>query len=136
MKNTKSNKFSNFLISKIKTLSLQKNRLLLDSGNVLSVTDGIARIRGLFAIKAGELINFSNNLQGMILNLEKYVARAVIFGNDSKVNEGSSCQRTFNIVSIPVSDEFLGRVVDALGNPIDGQGSIASKETFEVDTKA
>jgi proton translocating ATP synthase F1 alpha subunit len=112
------------------------NKTAVDSGVVVAVTDGIAKIIGLSAVKAGELISFSSNIQGMVLNLEKHEVRAVIFGNDTGVLEGSKCLRTFNIVSIPVSDSFLGRVIDSLGNPIDGLGAISSENIYEVDIKA
>jgi len=94
-------------------VSFSSNKVAAGSGIVVAVTDGIAKIIGLSAVKAGELISFSNNIQGMVLNLEKHEVRAVIFGNDSGVVEGSTCLRTFNIISIPVSDSFLGELLTA-----------------------
>jgi len=108
----------------------------MEGGFVLSVTDGIADIVGLDFVKAGELVTFANNVMGMVLNLGRLKCSAVIFGNDKDVVATSSCKRTFNIISIPVGDAFLGRVVDSLGNPIDGHGSIDSTNSHVVDIKA
>jgi F-type H+-transporting ATPase subunit alpha len=107
-----------------------------DRGLVFSIIDGIATIVGLSNIKAGELVRFENNVQGMVLNLERLCIKAVVFGNDRLITAKSACFRTFRIVSIPVSDGFLGRVVDSLGNPIDGLGDIKSANRYNVDVKA
>jgi F-type H+-transporting ATPase subunit alpha len=108
----------------------------MESGVVLSVTDGIANIIGLDYVKAGELVTFAFGVKGMVLNLGKLSCSAVIFGNDKDVVANSSCKRTFNIISIPVSDAFLGRVVDSLGNAIDGKGAIVTENRHVVDIKA
>jgi F-type H+-transporting ATPase subunit alpha len=108
----------------------------MEGGVVLSVTDGIAHIMGLDFVKSGELVTFSLGVKGMILNLGRLMCSAVIFGNDKDVAANSNCKRTFNIISIPVSNSFLGRVVDSLGNPIDGKGSILAENRFVVDIKA
>jgi proton translocating ATP synthase F1 alpha subunit len=113
-----------------------RSPFVLDSGTVISVSDGIVKIIGLTKVKAGELVDFPGNIRGMVLNLEKYAVRAVLFGNDRAVIEGSSCSRSFSIISIPVSDSFLGRVIDSLGNPIDGLGSIPAKQVSRIDIKA
>jgi F-type H+-transporting ATPase subunit alpha len=106
------------------------------SGVVLSVSDGIARILGLERAKSGELVNFTNGIKGMILNLNLLMCSAVIFGDDKRVEANTSCERTFSILSIPVGVGFLGRVVDSLGNPIDGQGFILPDAQFALDVKA
>jgi proton translocating ATP synthase F1 alpha subunit len=105
-------------------------------GVVLSVSDGVAHIIGLDFVRAGELVSFSSGIKGMILNLNRLLCSAVIFGNDQEVEANSGCKRTFNIISIPVGDAFLSRVVDSLGNPIDGKGPILSDNRYVVDIKA
>jgi F-type H+/Na+-transporting ATPase subunit alpha len=105
-------------------------------GTVLSVGDGIARIHGLDNVQAGEMIAFPNGIQGMALNLEADNVGAVIFGNDSAIKEGDTVSRTGTIVDVPVGRGLLGRVVDGLGNPIDGKGPIASTERRRVEVKA
>ncbi|MXO96136.1 F0F1 ATP synthase subunit alpha [Erythrobacter aquimaris] len=105
-------------------------------GSVLSVGDGIARIHGLDNVQAGEMIEFSNGVQGMALNLEADNVGAVIFGADTDIGEGDTVKRTGTIVDVPVGKGLLGRVVDALGNPIDGKGPIESTERRRVEVKA
>ena len=105
-------------------------------GSVLSVGDGIARIHGLDSVQAGEMVEFSNGVQGMALNLESDNVGVVIFGSDSNIKEGDSVKRTGTIVDVPVGKGLLGRVVDALGNPIDGKGPIQADKRARVETKA
>ena len=105
-------------------------------GQVLSVGDGIARVFGLDNVQAGEMVEFENGVRGMALNLEIDNVGIVIFGNDREIKEGQTVKRTRSIVDVPVGKELLGRVVDALGNPIDGKGPIKSKERRRVDIKA
>ncbi|MFN0192127.1 MAG: F0F1 ATP synthase subunit alpha [Aestuariivirga sp.] len=105
-------------------------------GQVLSVGDGIARIYGLDNVQAGEMVEFANGVRGMALNLETDNVGVVIFGNDREIKEGDTVKRTGAIVEVPVGKELLGRVVDPLGNPIDGKGPIKSKERRRVDVKA
>ena len=105
-------------------------------GTVLCVGDGIARIHGLDKVQAGEMIEFANGVQGMALNLEADNVGAVIFGSDNDIKEGDSVKRTQTIVDVPVGKALLGRVVDALGNPIDGKGPIATTERRLVEQKA
>ncbi|WP_228241701.1 F0F1 ATP synthase subunit alpha [Porphyrobacter sp. GA68] len=105
-------------------------------GTVLSVGDGIARIHGLDNVQAGEMIEFANGVQGMALNLEADNVGAVIFGSDAEIGEGDTVRRTNTIVDVPVGKGLLGRVVDALGNPIDGKGPIISSERRRVEVKA
>ena len=105
-------------------------------GQVLSVGDGIARIYGLDNVQAGEMVEFPGGIRGMALNLESDNVGVVIFGNDRDIKEGDTVKRTGSIVDVPVGKGLLGRVVDALGNPIDGKGPIKSEERKRVDIKA
>ncbi len=105
-------------------------------GNVLSVGDGVAQVYGLETVMAGELVEFPGEISGMALNLEQDSVGVVIFGDDSAIKEGDIVKRTKKIVQVPVGDSLLGRVVDVLGNPIDGLGSIESKDFRIVDVKA
>ncbi|MEZ0223714.1 MAG: F0F1 ATP synthase subunit alpha [Alphaproteobacteria bacterium] len=105
-------------------------------GQVVSVGDGVARVYGLDKVKMGELVEFSNGVKGMALNLENDNVGVVIFGEDRDIKEGDTVRQTGQIVSVPVGKELLGRVVDALGNPIDGKGPIKAKQTSRVDVKA
>ena len=105
-------------------------------GSVLSVGDGIARIHGLDKVQAGEMVEFANGVQGMALNLEADNVGVVIFGSDAEIKEGDSVKRTGTIVDVPVGKGLLGRVVDALGNPIDGKGPIEDVERKRVEVKA
>ena len=105
-------------------------------GQVLSVGDGVASIYGLDQVQAGEMVEFPNGVMGMALNLEMDHVGAVIFGNDRAIKEGDVVKRTGAIVEVPVGKGLLGRVVDGLGNPIDGKGPIQSTEKRRVDTKA
>merc|ERR1711935_375506 len=107
-----------------------------ESGRVLSVGDGIARVYGLGNCQAEEMVEFSSGLQGMALNLEPGNVGIVIFGNDKLIKEGDVVKRTGAIVDVPVGDGLLGRVVDALGNPIDGHGPIPGDERSRVGVKA
>jgi F-type H+-transporting ATPase subunit alpha len=105
-------------------------------GQVLSVGDGIARVYGLDNVQAGEMVEFPGGIRGMALNLETDNVGVVIFGNDRDIKEGDTVKRTGAIVEVPVGKELLGRVVDALGNPIDGKGPIKAKQRSRVDVKA
>jgi F-type H+/Na+-transporting ATPase subunit alpha len=105
-------------------------------GQVLSVGDGIARVYGLDNVQAGELVEFPGGLAGMALNLETDNVGVVIFGDDRGIKEGDTVKRTGSIVDVPVGRGLLGRVVDALGNPIDGKGPIEATERRRVDVKA
>ncbi len=105
-------------------------------GQVLSVGDGIARVYGLDNVQAGEMVEFENGVRGMALNLESDNVGIVIFGSDRDIKEGQTVKRTGAIVDVPVGKELLGRVVDALGNPIDGKGPIHTERRARVDVKA
>ncbi len=105
-------------------------------GRVLSVGDGIARVYGLDNIQAGEMVEFPGGIRGMALNLETDNVGCVIFGSDRDISEGDTVKRTQAIVDVPAGDALLGRVVDGLGNPIDGKGPIAATERRVADVKA
>ena len=105
-------------------------------GQVLSVGDGIARIHGLDNVQAGEMVEFANGIKGMALNLEADNVGVVIFGSDAEIREGDTVKRTGTIVDVPVGKELLGRVVDGLGNPIDGKGPIKTTKRSRVEVKA
>jgi len=105
-------------------------------GQVLSVGDGIARVYGLDNVEAGEMVEFPGGVRGMALNLEQDNVGVVIFGSDQNIREGDIVKRTGAIVDVPVGKGLLGRVVDPLGNPIDGKGPIVSSERRRVDVKA
>jgi len=108
-----------------------------DVGQVLSVGDGIARIYGLDNVQAGEMVEFENGLKGMALNLETDNVGVVIFGDDRGIKEGDNVKRTEEIVAAPVGKGLLGRVVNALGEPIDGKGPLEGIESRNrVDVKA
>ena len=110
-------------MKKQKSLKLEK---------FLSVGDGIARVYGLDNVQAGEMVEFEDGSKGMALNLENDNVGVVIFGDDRKIKEGDTVKRTNAIVDVPVGKELLGRVVDGLGNPIDGKGAISSKKEKEL----
>ena len=116
--------------------NFNSNAEVSEVGQVLSVGDGIARVYGLDNVQAGEMVEFTNGIQGMALNLEIDNVGIVIFGDDKDIHEGDVVKRTGDIVEVPVGKELLGRVVDALGNPIDGKGPIKAKDNGRVDIKA
>jgi len=105
-------------------------------GQVLSVGDGVARVYGLDNVQAGELVEFPGEIQGMALNLEVDNVGVVLFGDDRGIKEGDTVKRTGRIVDVPVGKGLLGRVVDGLGNPIDGKGPIEGAERSRVEVKA
>src|SRR3569832_67613 len=105
-------------------------------GQVLSVGDGIARVYGLDNVQAGEMVEFPGAIRGMALNLETDNVGVVIFGDDRSIKEGDTVKRTGAIVEVPVGKGLLGRVVDGLGNPIDGKGPIQFEKKLRVDVKA
>ena len=105
-------------------------------GTVLSVGDGIARVYGLDKVQAGEMVEFPGGIKGMALNLEMDNVGVSIFGDDTGIKEGDTVKRTGEIVDVPVGKVLLGRVVDGLGNPIDGKGNIDSKDRRRIELKA
>ena len=105
-------------------------------GKVLSVGDGIARVYGLDKVQAGEMVEFPGGIAGMALNLERDNVGVVIFGSDKTIKEGDTVKRTGSIVDVPIGKGLLGRVVDALGNPIDGKGPLKNVKRSRVETKA
>jgi F-type H+-transporting ATPase subunit alpha len=125
---------SNILKEQIKNFGQEAE--VSEVGQVLSVGDGIARVYGLDNVQAGEMVEFENGVRGMALNLETDNVGIVIFGNDREIMEGQTVKRTGAIVDVPVGKGLLGRVVDALGNPIDGKGPIKFDKRERVDVKA
>jgi len=125
---------SAILKEQIKNFGLEAE--VSEVGQVLSVGDGIARAYGLDNVQSGEMVEFENGVRGMALNLEIDNVGIVIFGNDREIKEGQTVKRTGAIVDVPVGKGLLGRVVDALGNPIDGKGPIKADRRARVDVKA
>ena len=129
-------------LSEISVLLEQKisksySKLNVDQvGRVLSIGDGIARVYGLNKIQAGEMVEFASGVKGMALNLESDNVGVVLFGSDTTISEGDTVKRTGNIVDVPVGKATLGRVLDALGNPIDGKGPLKTESRSLVETKA
>ena len=114
-----------------------KSAEVSEVGKVLSVGDGIARVYGLDHVQAGEMVEFNDGSKGMALNLENDNVGIVIFGDDRQIKEGDTVKRTKAIVDVPVGKELLGRVLDGLGNPIDGKGSLdKSIKRKRVEVKA
>nr|UJH94465.1 Atp1 [Starmerella bombicola] len=125
---------SSILEQRIRGVSSEAS--LDETGRVLSIGDGVARIFGMNKIQAEELVEFSSGVKGMALNLEAGQVGVVLFGSDALVREGETVKRTGSVVDIPVGPELLGRVVDALGNPIDGKGPLNTKERRLAEIKA
>lgn len=119
-----------------KIMGFEREINLQETGVIISVGDGIARIYGLENVMAGELLEFPHGIIGMALNLEEDNVGAVVFGEDYKIKEGDLAKRTGRISQVPVGEALVGRVVDALGNPIDGKGPIAAKEFRGVEQMA
>lgn len=125
---------SSILEQRIRGVSEESS--LAETGRVLSVGDGIARVHGMANVQAEELVEFASGVKGMCMNLEAGQVGVVLFGSDRLVKEGETVKRTGEIVDVPVGPEMLGRVVDALGNPIDGKGPIPTKEKRRAQLKA
>lgn len=123
-------------ILKAQIAGISDNAALDEVGRVVSVGDGIATIYGLENVQAGEMVEFEGGIKGMALNLEIDSVGVVIFGSDTTIKEGASVKRTGTIVDVPVGPELLGRVVDPLGNPIDGKGPINARQRSRVEVKA
>lgn len=125
---------SSILKEKIADFDLSTD--MSEVGRVLSVGDGIAHVYGLDKVQLNEMVEFSNGVKGMALNLEEDSVSVVLFGSDEGIKEGDTVKRTDKIVSVPVGKAMLGRVVDALGNPIDGMGSIKAEQYSNAEVKA
>ncbi|MCA9406839.1 MAG: F0F1 ATP synthase subunit alpha, partial [Candidatus Omnitrophica bacterium] len=123
-------------ILKKQLADFEKHSDSYEVGTVLSVGDGIARVHGLSSVMAGELVEFPGGLKGMALNLETDNVGVTIFGEDTHIKEGDEVRRTKTIASVPVGEALIGRIVDALGNAIDGNAPIESKDTGQIEIKA
>ena len=130
----KADEISSLLKEKIEQYDLKTD--LNEIGHVLSIGDGIAQIYGLDNVEENEMVEFSSGIKGMALNLEENSVAVVIFGSDESIKEGDIVKRTGKIVSVPVGKELLGRVVNALGEPIDGKGKIHAKQFSNAEVKA
>ena len=105
-------------------------------GTVLQIGDGIARVHGLAKVMAGELVEFPHEVMGMVLNLEEDNVGVILFGEDQLIKEGDTVKRTKRVIQVPVGNELIGRVVNPLGQPIDGKGNIKTKHAAIVERKA
>jgi len=123
-------------ILKTEITELETNEKISEVGTVLTVGDGIARVYGLDNVQAGEMVEFPGKIMGMALNLEDDNVGVVIFGSDKSIKEGDIVKRTKSIVEVPTGESLLGRVVDGLGNPIDGKGPLEKTEYKRVEIKA
>ena len=130
----KANEIAEVLKSQLANLDSKLD--ISETGTVLAVGDGVAKIYGLEKVMAGELVDIGNNVTGMVLNLEEMSVGAAILGDETQIKEGSIVKRTGKIVQVPIGKELLGRVVNALGQPIDGLGEIKATKFGRVETKA
>jgi len=130
----KADEISSIIKKQIK--DYEKKVEVSETGTVLSIGDGVARVHGLDNVMAGELVEFPGGIKGMVLNLEQAVVGVVLFGEDKYIKEGDTVKRTGSIVEVPVGEALLGRVVDALGLPIDGAGPIETEHSRRVEVKA
>mmetsp|Transcript_26425 Transcript_26425/g.26073 ORF Transcript_26425/g.26073 Transcript_26425/m.26073 type:complete len:538 (+) Transcript_26425:42-1655(+) len=119
-----------------KVAKITQTNDLNEFGTVISIGDGIARVYGLGKVKAGEMVEFRTGVKGMALNLESDNVGVVVLGNDREIQEGDVVKRTGTIVDVPVGEELLGRVIDSLGNPIDGKGPVKTKARARIELKA
>src|SRR5687767_6283220 len=123
-------------ILKTQLTQYEKRLDVSESGTVVAVGDGVAKVYGLEKAMAGELVDFGSGIYGMVLNLEEESVGIAILGDDTQIKEGSVVKRTNKIVQVPVGQELLGRVVNALGMPIDGKGELNAKHSRRVEVKA
>ena len=119
-------------ILKRQILEAEREIDVYETGTVLQVGDGVARVHGLANVQASELVSFPNDILGMALNLEEDNVGCVLFGDDTLIKEGDVVKRTERIVEVPVGEELLGRVVNPLGQPIDGKGAISATQTLRT----
>src|SRR6202044_3325898 len=131
MANIKADEITKILREQIE--NYQKTLAVEEVGTVISVGDGIARIHGLDKCMAGEMIEFPHDVFGIALNLEEDQVGSVLLGDYAEIREGDTVKRTNKIMSVPVGDAMIGRVVNALGQPIDGKGPIATKDRYPVE---
>ena len=130
----KSSEISDLIKKRIESFDTASDKS--DQGTVIALTDGIVRIHGLESAQYGEMLEFDNNLFGLALNLEQDSVGAVVLGDYKNLSEGDTVKTTGKILEVPVGNEMLGRVVDSLGNPIDGKGPIDAKHSSPVEKVA
>jgi F-type H+-transporting ATPase subunit alpha len=130
----KASEISSIIRDQIKNFDSQAD--ISEVGTVLKVGDGVAQVYGLDNVQAGEMVEFAGGVKGMALNLQEDNVGIVLFGDDRDIKEGDTVKRTKSIVEVPVGKGLLGRVVDGLGNPIDGKGPIQSSESRRIEVKA
>ncbi|MDO4754314.1 MAG: F0F1 ATP synthase subunit alpha, partial [Bacillota bacterium] len=123
-------------VLKAQIKNFEKKLELEDVGTVLQVGDGIARVHGLNECMAGELLAFPSNVYGMVLNLDEDSVGVVLFGSDEKIKEGDIVKRTKKVVEVPVGEAIFGRVINALGEPLDGKGPVVTNKTRPVEMNA
>src|SRR5688572_19850762 len=123
-------------ILKSQLADFEKKLDVSETGTVVTVGDGVAKIYGLDKAMAGELVDFGQGIYGMVLNLEEDSVGVAVLGEDSLIREGATVKRTGKIVQVPVGEELLGRVVNALGVPVDGKGELKAKHFRRVEVKA
>lgn len=123
-------------ILKTQLIDFEKKLDVSETGTVVSVGDGVAKVYGLEKVMSGELVDFGNNVTGMVLNLEEESVGIAVLGDDTQIKEGATVKRTNKIVQVPVGEKLLGRVVNALGVPIDGKGAIQTDQYRKVEIKA
>src|SRR3989337_838962 len=131
MQQLKPSEISDLIKSKIQSMALAAD--VRTQGTVVSVTDGICRVHGLSDVMAGEMLEFPRNTFGLALNLERDSVGAVVLGDYEHITEGDIVKCTKRILEVPVGEELLGRVVDSLGNPIDGKGDLGCKESSPIE---
>jgi len=134
MEALKASEVSKIILERVENFDASPD--VIEVGQTLSVKDGVARVYGLDNVEAGEMVEFADGTAGMVLNLEHDNVGIVIFGDDKNISEGDMVKRTGRIVDVPVGKEMLGRVVNPLGEPIDGKGPIKAKERRRVESKA
>jgi len=134
--NKKLNFGESFVVLEEKISKISQLNNIQEFGTVISIGDGIARVFGLSKVQAGEMVEFSSGVRGMALNLETDNVGVVVLGNDRQIQEGDVVKRTGAIVDVPIGEEMLGRVFDALGNPIDGHGPVRTERRQRIEIKA
>src|ERR671938_1013712 len=130
----KADEISNIIRDQIGSFAVDVD--VAEVGSIISVGDGIARVHGVDKAMAGEMLEFPHGVYGIALNLEEDSVGAVLLGEYTEIREGDTVKRTNRIISVPVGEELVGRVVNALGQPVDGKGPIVTKQSREIERLA